>query len=159
MCGIHGFLWSDPEAMTTMIKIAHHRGPDGNGQWHNDNITLGHNLLSITDDASDSIQPWQHNNLVITYNGEIYNYRQLRKTLNYNFKTDTDTEVLAVGLEQRGLKFLEEIDGMFAFACYNKQDKTLLLLFCVKNLAQAFLLQNLMRKIKNILPKLVIVQK
>ena len=127
MCGIHGFLWSDPEAMTTMIKIAHHRGPDGNGQWHNDNITLGHNLLSITDDASDSIQPWQHNNLVITYNGEIYNYRQLRKTLNYNFKTDTDTEVLAVGLEQRGLKFLEEIDGMFAFACYNKQDKTLIL--------------------------------
>jgi asparagine synthase (glutamine-hydrolysing) len=127
MCGIHGFLWQDQKQIDTMIEIAHHRGPDGSGSWSDANITLGHNLLSIVDEVAPSAQPWIHNNLVIVYNGEIYNYKDLRQTLNYEFKTNTDTEVLAVGLEQQGTDFLYNIDGMFALACYNTQTKELLL--------------------------------
>jgi asparagine synthase (glutamine-hydrolysing) len=127
MCGIHGFLWNNQQQIDEMIRIAHHRGPDGNGSWSDQNITLGHNLLSIVDEVTPSTQPWIHNNLVLVYNGEIYNYKELRATINYEFKTNTDTEVLAAGLEQYGTEFLYRLDGMFAFACYNTVTKKLLL--------------------------------
>ena len=127
MCGIHGFLWNNQQQIDKMIQIAHHRGPDGNGSWSDQNISLGHNLLSIVDEVTPSTQPWIHNNLVLVYNGEIYNYKELRATINYEFKTNTDTEVLAAGLEQYGTEFLYRLDGMFAFACYNTVTKKLLL--------------------------------
>ena len=123
MCAIHGFCWTDKKIMGEMLCKAHHRGPDGQGDWNNENISLGHNLLSITDTPDVSQQPWEHNDLVLVFNGEIYNHIELRKTLDYKFKTDTDTETLAVGLEKRGIKFIYELDGMFAFACYNKTNK------------------------------------
>ena len=123
MCAIHGYCWQDEKLMGEMLCKAHHRGPDGQGKWNNDNISLGHNLLSITDSPDVSQQPWEHNDLVLVYNGEIYNHMELRKTLDYNFKTNTDTETLVVGLEKRGIKFIYELDGMFAFACYNKTNK------------------------------------
>jgi asparagine synthase (glutamine-hydrolysing) len=123
MCAIHGFCWTDKKIMGEMLCKAHHRGPDGQGKWNNDNISLGHNLLSITDTPDVSQQPWEHNDLVLVFNGEIYNHIELRKTLDYKFKTDTDTETLVVGLEKRGIKFIYELDGMFAFACYNKTNK------------------------------------
>lgn len=123
MCAIHGFCWTDKKIMGEMLCKAHHRGPDGQGKWNNDNISLGHNLLSITDTPDVSQQPWEHNDLVLVFNGEIYNHMELRKTLDYKFKTETDTETLVVGLEKRGIKFIYELDGMFAFACYNKTNK------------------------------------
>jgi len=97
MCAIHGILGKRVFYIEKMIDAAHHRGPDGNGKWFDDDITLGHNLLSIVDTETNSQQPWIHNNLVIVYNGEIYNYKELQSELNYDFRTDTDTEVLAVG--------------------------------------------------------------
>ena len=129
MCGIHGFCWQDTDksTVTKMIRVAHHRGPDGNGTWGNQFITLGHNLLAISDEPSLSSQPWHHADCVLVFNGEIYNYRELRKELNYTFVTDTDTEVLAVGLKQHGLEFLYKLDGMFALAFYNKTTNKLLL--------------------------------
>ena len=125
MCAIHGFCWTDKKIMGEMLCKAHHRGPDGQGEWNDENISLGHNLLSITDTPSKSQQPWVHKDLVITYNGEIYNHLELRETLDYEFRTDTDTETLAIGLEKRGIKFLYELDGMFAIAVYNKVNKQL----------------------------------
>lgn len=113
--------------MDEMLCQAHHRGPDGYDQWQDEHITLGHNLLSIVDSVENSKQPWIHNDWVLVYNGEIYNYKELGKSLNYKFKTDTDTEVLAVGLEKYGIEFIHKLDGMFAFAAYNKKEKQLII--------------------------------
>ena len=123
MCAIHGILCRSKELMSEMIKQAHHRGPDGNGQWSNDDITLGHNLLSIIDTTENSKQPWFHNDWVLVYNGEIYNYKEL----GFKTKTNTDTEVLIKGLEKEGSSFIKKLDGMFAFAAYNKKTKELIL--------------------------------
>ena len=125
MCAIHGILDKRPLDIVKMIEAAHHRGPDGNGKWNDDDITLGHNLLSITDIVSNSNQPWFHNNLVLVYNGEIYNYKELGK--EFDLKTNNDTEVLIKGIEKYGVDFLYKIDGMFAFACYNKKTKDLII--------------------------------
>lgn len=127
MCAIHGIFWPSKESMSKMIQQAHHRGPDGNGQWNDEQITLGHNLLSIVDEVKSSTQPWIHNDYVLVYNGEIYNYKELQSTINHQFKTNTDTEVLIAGIEQYGKSFIHKLDGMFAFACYNKKTKKLII--------------------------------
>ena len=127
MCAIHGIFWPSKESMSKMIEQAHHRGPDGNGQWNDEHITLGHNLLSIVDEVKASLQPWFHNDYVLIYNGEIYNYKELQSTINHSFKTNTDTEVLVAGIEQYGKSFIHKLDGMFAFACYNKKTKKLII--------------------------------
>jgi asparagine synthase (glutamine-hydrolysing) len=127
MCAIHGIFWPSEEAMAKMIEQAHHRGPDGNGQWNDEHITLGHNLLSIVDDVKASTQPWICNDYVLVYNGEIYNYKKLQSTINHQFKTNTDTEVLIAGIEQYGKSFIHKLDGMYAFACYNKKTKKLII--------------------------------
>ena len=123
MCAIHGILCRSKEVMDEMLCQAHHRGPDGNGQWSDEDITLGHNLLSIVDTTENSKQPWFHNDWVLVYNGEIYNYKEL----GFETKTNTDTEVLIKGLEKEGSSFIKKLDGMFAFAAYNKNTKELIL--------------------------------
>tara|TARA_B100000929_G_scaffold62299_1_gene47320 strand:- start:3159 stop:4985 length:1827 start_codon:yes stop_codon:yes gene_type:complete len=125
MCAIHGILWSSTSLIKEMLKQAHHRGPDGNGHWQDEDITLGHNLLSIIDTTENSKQPWIHNDRVLVYNGEIYNYKELGK--EFKLKTNTDTEVLMLGLERYGISFIEKLDGMFAFASYNKKTKELII--------------------------------
>jgi asparagine synthase (glutamine-hydrolysing) len=128
MCGIHGFCWKDDTgAMPAMVKKARHRGPDGEGIWGDDFITLGHNLLSIVDTPPQSSQPWHTESSVMVYNGEIYNYKSLRAKIGGDFVSDTDTEVLIKGYEKFGKDFLYECDGMFAVAIYNKKSKKLLL--------------------------------
>lgn len=128
MCGIHGFCWRDQDkSIDKMISEAAHRGPDGSGSWGDDHITLGHNLLSIVDETEASSQPWLAENHVMVYNGEIYNYKALRESINYDFKTNTDTEVMLAGYAKYGKDFFHNIDGMFAVAIYNKFTKKLLL--------------------------------
>jgi asparagine synthase (glutamine-hydrolysing) len=127
MCAIHGFLHKDTNKVAKMIKAAHHRGPDGNGAWSDSNITLGHNLLSIVDDADASAQPWHHEDCVLVFNGEIYNYKELQSTIKHKCVTNTDTEVLAAGLKEQGWEFLKKCDGMFAVAFYNKTTRQLIL--------------------------------
>ena len=119
MCGIHGLLGDDKPSVEKMIQVAKHRGPDGQGTWSDEFITLGHNLLSITDQPSQSSQPWVMEGKVLVYNGEIYNYKDLRSDLDHAFVTDTDTEVLMVGLCKQGAAFLNRCDGMFAIAFYD----------------------------------------
>ena len=128
MCGIHGFCWKDQnKSIDKMIAAARHRGPDGSGSWGDAHITLGHNLLSIVDSPTLSAQPWKSNDHVMVYNGEVYNHKELKTSLSYDFKTDTDTEVLLAGYEKYGKQFLHSIDGMFAVAIYNVRTKRLLL--------------------------------
>ena len=121
MCAIHGIVDVKPELMMKMVKTAHHRGPDGNSIFKDNYITLGHNLLSIVGKVEDGKQPYEHENCVLVYNGEIYNY----KDLEHNSKNDT--EALAKGLKNEGWEFLKKCDGMFALAFYNKTTKELIL--------------------------------
>ena len=129
MCGIHGFTWSDEGQINKMIELSHKRGPDGNGKFVDKNISLGHNLLAITEEPSISEQPWSFDgNKVLSYNGEIYNYKELKQylidTYSLEFSTDADTEVLAKGLLKEGREFIKKLDGMFAIAWYEKEANT-----------------------------------
>ena len=129
MCGIYGITKRDREFVEKYIKICKHRGPDGHGIWNDDYVTLGHNLLSITDQPTVSHQPWhtERGNILI-YNGEIFNYFDLiKKYTEFKPKTTCDTELLAWGLDQHGEKFVEQIDSMHAFAYYNTQTRHLIL--------------------------------
>lgn len=127
MCAIHGFGWTDANAGRRMVEAARHRGPDGSGVWADRRVTLGHNLLAVADAAGPSAQPWHQGGKVLVYNGEVYNYRQLRKGLAHKFATDCDTEVLAAGLAEQGVDFLRRVDGMYALAWYDPDAATLTL--------------------------------
>ena len=127
MCGIHGIIGSDEHAVGKMISAAKHRGPDGQGIWTNGDITLGHNLLSITDAPEQSSQPWHMQGKVLVYNGEIYNHKELAEDLDHEFVTGTDTEVLMAGLCREGTDFLAKCDGMYALAFYDPDRKELIL--------------------------------
>lgn len=120
MCGIHGFAWKDAGTqMAGMLSATAHRGPDGTGSWTDNKVTLGHNMLAITEHRDRAAQPWTIAHKVLVFNGEVYNYRDLRKGLAHKFRTDCDTEVLAAGLHEQGLDFLRRVDGMFALAWYD----------------------------------------
>jgi len=129
MCGIYGITEHNPKFINEFIDICKHRGPDGSSVWHNEKITLGHNLLSIMGEPDNATQPWttpKGNKLV--YNGEIFNYYELKG--KYKDFTDTsgcDTELLAWGLDKFGLSFIDEIDSMHGFAYYEIDKNTLTL--------------------------------
>lgn len=128
MCAIHGFGWADEAAGRRMTEAAAHRGPDGSEVWADGRVTLGHNLLAVTDGVAGCAQPWQHaSGCVLTFNGEVYNYRELAKRLGLVQKTNSDTEVLAEGLAREGVDFLRRVDGMYALAWYDPKAATLTL--------------------------------
>ena len=136
MCGIFGFILNEPlqdkeiaEGLSHTKSLSH-RGPDHLGSWFNkeEGIFLGHTRLSIIDLTSDSHQPFYNENSHLVFNGEIYNYRELKRSLiskGLVFRTEGDTEVLSNYLKEYGGGRLEEIDGMFAFAYY--KEKSLIL--------------------------------
>ena len=120
MCGIYGITAKDPEFIHNFIEVCKHRGPDGKSVWTSDEVTLGHNLLSIMADPEKSQQPWRtpKGNMLV-YNGEIFNYYELKKKhTNFVDTTGCDTELLAYGLDTFGLDFIDEIDSMHGFAYY-----------------------------------------
>lgn len=129
MCGIYGITENNTQYIKDYIDVCRHRGPDGSSIWYNDQITLGHNLLSIMGQPGDATQPWttpKGNKLV--YNGEIFNYYQLKE--KYQDFVDTsgcDTELLAWGLDKFGLGFIDEIDSMHGFAYYEIDKNTVTL--------------------------------
>lgn len=113
-----------------MNRLQRHRGPDGEGIWQEGNIALGHVRLSIIDLSSAASQPMVSvdGRFVITYNGEIYNYRELQSELRQNgiiFKTDSDTEVILALFSRYGLKCIERLRGMFAFAIWDRKKEEL----------------------------------
>lgn len=137
MCGIVGFV-SDSENKGIIIKKMTdrivHRGPDEEGYYMDEMIALGHRRLSIID-LETGTQPMisKNKNIVVIFNGEIYNYLELKEELKKNghsFTTNSDTEVLIHGYEEWGHDLPKRLRGMFAFAIWNKKAKTL---FCARD--------------------------
>lgn len=140
MCGIAGIYNSQKEIQISDLKkmtdsIAH-RGPDAEGIWVSENkrVGLGHRRLSILDLSVSANQPMLYiGRYIITYNGEIYNYIELKDILikkGYSFTNNSDTEVILAGYDYKKEKILEDLDGMFAFAIYDIQKKEL---FCARD--------------------------
>ena len=133
MCGITGFTNKVDNAdgiISEMMNKIRHRGPDAEGKYVDGDIALGHRRLSIIDVSSSGDQPIfnEDGSLVIVFNGEIYNYREIREKLiaaGHTFKTNTDTEVLIHGYEEFGEKLLNMLRGMFAFVIWDKNKKEL----------------------------------
>ncbi len=117
----------------SMLDSIKHRGPDGSGVYCKDNIILGHRRLSILDISNKGCQPMTRDHLTITFNGEIYNYLEIRNTLQslgYSFTSETDTEVVLRSYQEWGAEALNKFNGMFAFAVWDEKNKHL---FCAKD--------------------------
>ncbi len=142
MCGIAGFSVNESvhnyqEVVSVMVDALKHRGPDAQNIWNGANVYLGHARLSIIDLSENSNQPLHSsdNRYVIVYNGELYNYQELKLELQrvsfgskdqaYFFKTNSDTEVIIAAYQRWGVDCLNKFNGMYAFALYDKVEKSL----------------------------------
>lgn len=132
MCGINGFNWEDKGLIKKMNETIKHRGPDDEGIYSDKNISLGNRRLAIIDLSPAAKQPMSNedNTIWITHNGEIYNFKEIRKDLEkkgHKFISDSDTEVIIHGYEEYGMDILEKLNGMFASAIYDSNSKKLFL--------------------------------
>jgi asparagine synthase (glutamine-hydrolysing) len=141
MCGIAGIISRDAanvsrQRLQTMTDTIIHRGPEGEGFWMNDksNVGFGHRRLAIIDLSELGAQPMHYlGRYTITYNGEIYNYVELKHTLaadGYTFHSSCDTEVILAAYAAYGKDCVQYFDGMFAFAIWDEQEQTL---FCARD--------------------------
>lgn len=139
MCGIVGFIdfskKQDLDILKSMADVIHHRGPDDSGYsiWNNEyaNIGLGHRRLSILDLSSHGHQPMIYEALEIVYNGEVYNFKEIREELEkfeYSFESDSDTEVILKSYHKWGVEAVDRFNGMFAIAIYDKNIDKLILI-------------------------------
>lgn len=123
MCGIIGVIGnnSDENILDEMIYTQKHRGPDYSGKWIGKDCFLAHNRLSIIDLSESANQPFLDTSkrYVLVFNGEIYNYLELKKELDYNFVTSSDTEVLLAAYLKWGKECLHKLNGMFSFAIWD----------------------------------------
>lgn len=137
MCGIAGYINLDGAPASAVIlkkmtDVIAHRGPDGEGQWVEGNVGIGHRRLAILDLSPAGHQPMvtADHRYVLSYNGEIYNFRELRADLEAEgvwFRSQTDSEVVLYALAQWGTDALLKFNGMFALALWDRKEKTLLL--------------------------------
>lgn len=132
MCGINGFTFYDPDALRRMHLRTKHRGPDQEGFFETPDISLAHNRLSIIDLSEGGKQPMKTKDgrFVIVFNGEIYNYKDLRKeleSLGEIFSSQSDTEVLLIAWAKWGSESLRKLNGIYAFAIWDNLDKKLFL--------------------------------
>jgi len=132
MCGIAGIIGVNANTtnISILLETQKHRGPDHSDFYCDDKkVALGQNRLSIIDLSSDANQPFTSDcdNYVLTFNGEIYNYIELKNELQskYTFRTKSDTEVLLNAYREWGEKCLEKFNGMFSFAIWNKKEQSL----------------------------------
>ncbi len=130
MCGFVGYVNKEPDKQENIKKMADliaHRGPDSEGYYTDETIAMGFRRLSIID-LNNGSQPIYNEDKtkVIIFNGEIYNYQELREDLiqkGHNFSTNTDTEVLLHGYEEYAEGILDKLRGMFAFVIYDVNTK------------------------------------
>ncbi len=137
MCGIAGILRIDgepvaPGYVAAMVDTLRHRGPDGDGSYFAPGIAFGHTRLAIIDLSDASGQPFvdEAAGLALIFNGEIYNYLELRselKSLGHDFRSEGDTEVLLRAYEEWGSDCLRRLNGMFAFAIWDERRRQLFL--------------------------------
>ena len=134
MCGLVGLLYKNREGNnietigSLMLKTITHRGPDDKGYYFDSEVSLylGHARLKIIDLSERASQPMKYKNLVMVYNGEIYNFKEIRNDLtklDHVFYSDGDAEVLLKGWYEWGADMLDKIRGIFAFAIYNTHSK------------------------------------
>ncbi len=144
MCGIAGIVGHEINNSTTrsaikkMTDAIAHRGPNSEGTWNDEHCFLGHRRLSIIDLSEAGNQPFisQDGRFIMVYNGELYNYKELKLELQraehgttqlpYFFKTNTDTEVILAAYLRWGIECLQRFNGMFAFSIWDKQEQRLL---------------------------------
>ena len=132
MCGITGYISkkkNKEKILKDMLFQIVHRGPDDEGYYIDDIVALGHRRLSIID-LNTGKQPIfnEKKDKLITFNGEIYNYREIKKELQkkgHQFTTTTDTEVILHGYEEYGVDILKKLRGMFAFVIWDTKKKEL----------------------------------
>ena len=136
MCGISGmFGLPDTSVIQRMVEILQHRGPDGNGIWSDSKIAFGHNRLSIVDLLGSSQPILGNNGTVLIANGEIYNHLSLRSSLNYNWQTSGDSEVILAlhddfinrGGQANHQDWIARLNGMFSFALWDANREELIL--------------------------------
>ncbi|MBN1464111.1 asparagine synthetase B, partial [candidate division KSB1 bacterium] len=137
MCGIYGFtsIGKDEYECRTLLdrmgELLRHRGPDGSGAYVDEHMALGHRRLSIID-LNTGAQPMQDwlGRYVVSFNGEIYNFQELRAQLQsegFRFTTRSDTEVILAAYAKYGQECVRHFQGMFAFAIWDKRQRQLLL--------------------------------
>lgn len=132
MCGICGFNWEDRSLIKRMTDVISHRGPDAEGHYVGNGVSLGNRRLSIIDLSEHGNQPIFNENktICIVYNGEIYNFLELKKELEsrgHKFSSHTDTEVIVHAYEEYGIDCLHKFNGMFAFALFDIPNRALFL--------------------------------
>lgn len=137
MCGVAGLLHTDgapasPVVLQRMTDAIAHRGPDGQGHWVEGPVGLGHRRLSIIDLSAAGHQPMESadHRYVLSYNGEVYNFRELRTELEAEgcqFRSNTDSEVVLNALARWGTAAIQRFNGMFAFALWDRRERRLLL--------------------------------
>lgn len=137
MCGIAGIISPNTslvqrERLQKMADVLQHRGPDGEGFWINEqnNIGFAHRRLAIIDLSPKAAQPLHYMHYTIIYNGEIYNYKELKEMLqqrNYAFTTSSDTEIIPAAFDAWGIDCLNKFDGMFAFALWDAKEQQMIL--------------------------------
>ncbi len=132
MCGINGIIQfggskSMHDPLNKMNNALSHRGPDSEGSFHHNSVSLGHRRLSIIDTSNNGNQPMfsQNKRYCIVFNGEVYNYKELKKThlADHPFTTETDTEVVLAMFIKYGLDCLQHFNGMFAFVVYDTESQ------------------------------------
>lgn len=138
MCGISGIIAAKEneikKQLGSMNAILSHRGPDASGEFfcEGNNYTLGlaHRRLSIIDISKSADQPMRYKNFAIVYNGEVYNFKEIKQTLidqGHQFLSNSDTEVVLHAYEQWGIECVKQFNGMFAFAIFDKDNSKLIL--------------------------------
>lgn len=132
MCGINGFTFADEQLIHRMNEKTKHRGPDDAGVFVDNEISLGHNRLAILDLTPTGAQPMKSQNgtVVVIFNGEIYNFQELRQelqTAGHRFRGTSDTEVIVRGYEAWGIDVVKRFNGIFAFALWDRKIQTLFL--------------------------------
>ena len=117
MCAIFGIIgeYDESLAKSALAKLSH-RGPDHCGIIQSENLFFAHQRLSIQDTHERSHQPLKYEKILVSFNGEIYNFKELKKELNYDFKTDSDSEVIIAAYLKWGVGFVQHLRGMFAIA-------------------------------------------
>ena len=132
MCGICGFNWNDEALVTSMTDVMTHRGPDQHGVYCANEVSLGHRRLSIIDLSEQGRQPMSNEDgsVMLVFNGEIYNFLELRAKLEaagHTFISNSDSEVIVHGYEEYGVEVLDKLRGMFGLAIWDARKKRIFL--------------------------------
>ena len=166
MCGINGFNFKSLDLIKKMSAITSSRGPDNQDWYVSDSYTVSHNRLAIIDPEDRSNQPYKFRNLILSFNGEIYNYLDLKKDLisnGYKFETNSDTEVIIKLFDLEGVNSFKKLSGIFALSIYDTNKKKIYLIrdtvgvkplyyyydFHTKNFIYGSLINALLLSIKN----------